>query len=177
MMSSKESYILDFTHPISEVKTLGFQLNQEFWNRFDQSEITDGAVEATVTITPIRGLYEVTFGFSGEVTVPCDRCLAPLSEEVDTEETVTFELGDELNDENENVIILNTQDPTYDISDLMYEMIALSLPLQRMHDIEDCDPEMVKFLVGSAPEETVATEEKAEDPRWSALRKAVEKEK
>lgn len=174
-MDRRETYILDFTHPIKSPKTIEFQLDREYWATMSPDSISDGDVSASVLIEPVRDLYRVTFSFEGTVTVPCDRCLAPVRLDVDVEEEVSFDLGEELCDEDDKTIVLNAQDPKYDISMLMFEMIVLSLPLQRMHDIEDCDPEMVKFLVSSAPDADEPSQE--EDPLWADLRKAVSKKK
>ncbi|MDO4770656.1 MAG: YceD family protein [Porphyromonas sp.] len=156
-------------------KTLEFQLDRSYWEMMDQEEILEGEVSASVFIEPVRDLYRVTFSFDGFVAVPCDRCLAPVRLDVDVEEEVSFDLGDELCDEDDKVIVLSIQDPKYDISILMYEMIVLSLPLLRTHDIEDCDPEMVRFLVSDLPDAGEPIQES--NPIWDDLKKAISEKK
>lgn len=174
-MDRRETYILDFTHSIKSPKTIEYQLDREYWEMMGSDSIFDGNVSASLLVEPVCDLYKVTFSFKGAVTVPCDRCLAPVQLDVDIEDDVSFNLGEELCDEDDKIIVLNTQDPKYDISMLMFEIIVLSLPLQRMHDIKDCDPEMIKFLVSNAPDANKPSQE--EDPLWGDLRKAVSKEK
>ena len=153
--------------------TLDFHLDSTFWTEVAGDEIDDGDVHASVTVEPMRGVYELTFRIDGTVTVPCDRCLAPLQMPVDVEEQMTVELSDVTDDSDDRVILLNEKDPRYDMGWLMYELVALSLPMVRTHDPEDCDPEMTKYLVDSVKSEE--TQSLGDNPQWDKLREIHKK--
>jgi uncharacterized metal-binding protein YceD (DUF177 family) len=81
--------------------------------------------------------------------------------------------------EDENVVYLPEDAYQIDLSQWMYEFVAVSLPMQRVHPDGQCDPEMLKFI--SNENEYGSEGEKREnqsgetDPRWDALKQLLEK--
>ena len=49
----------------------------------------------------------------------------------------------------------------------MYEYVVVAMPMQKLHEDGECDPEVLKYLNTEA-EQTEASEEI--DPRWEALK-------
>lgn len=172
-MDQQERYILDFTHPLGDKRVIEYQLDQEFWRAFKSEEIDEGNVTACVTLTPVRDVIEVSIDLKGSVVVQCDRCLDPLTIDVQSEEQLTIEIGDEERDD-DLLITLSKQQPTYDIAPLLYTMVVLALPLQRMHEIDDCNPDMVRYLVANAPDEE---KRNSIDPRFEALKASLKEKK
>lgn len=175
-MSKNRTYVIDFTHIKTEVETLEYHLGDAFFEGIEGAEITAGDVALTVTIKPLPNqIYELAFDYSGAVTLPCDRCLAPMKLPMEVQEEMTVELGEALDDENDEHIVLNAMDPTYDFGWIFYELLALHLPIQHTHDrIEECDPEMVKYLVDQIPEEAdKATDIDSNSDMWDALRSKI----
>ena len=176
-MSKNRTYAIDFTHIKKEVETVEYHLEDAFFEHIEGSEITGGDVHLVVTITPMPNrLYDLTFDYSGVVTLPCDRCLAPMQLPMEVHEMVTVELGEALDDEDDEHIVLNELDPTYDFGWIAYELLALHLPIQHTHEpIEECDQEMVKYLVDRVPEEgdQDATTQ-PDNSVWDDLRSKIE---
>lgn len=168
-MDRTKQYILDLTQPPTEPVTFVYDLDHYYWTELAGDEILDGDVRAEVRVEPLRGVYKLVLDFKGGVEVTCDRCLAPLSYSVDTEEEVTLELGEET-DDSDDTIIVDRNKPLYNLAWLMYELIALSLPMKRMHAPEDCDPEMMAYLEKA----TTNAEASVADPRWQELRHKYE---
>lgn len=172
-MSLDKDFRLDFTHFPKVSETIDYELGDSFFSQIDSSEILGGEVSLTITIVPLgTSRLELLFDYQGVVDVECDRCLQPISFDMDVNERVEVEIGDALNDENDEIITLNAQDPVYDFSWIAYELLALHLPIQRMHDIEDCDPEMVKYLTSEMPDEEIPV-----DPRWEDLKRQFDSKK
>lgn len=168
-MGLNNRYTLDFTHPPKEPETIEYRLEDDFFEGIEDALIHGGEVDLRLTITPMPDhVLDLAFSYKGEVEVECDRCLQPLRLPMEVEEGLEIVLGDHFDDENDELIRLDVQDPVYDFTWIIYELLALHLPIQRMHDIEDCDPEMVKYLVDEAPEEDAAI-----DPRWEALKNKI----
>lgn len=166
------SYIISFAGIESHEEIFHFHLNDEFWSEIESEEIMTGDVMATVTATPAPGhKVDLHFHFKGEVVVPCDRCLDALKLPVDTENELVVEFGPEFLDEGDDYIVVSERDQEADLSWIMYEFVALSLPQTRKHDIDKCNPEMLKYLT----QEVVDDEDDAwTDPRWDALKKLKE---
>lgn len=174
-MIIKSDYIIDFTHTPTSEEILSYDLDNNFFSAED-GEIKSGEVHLDLHIFPLPGdLYELKYYYDGVVAVECDRCLGPLELDMEVEESMNVQIGDALNDEDDENLILDAKEPKYDFAHIFYELLALHLPIQRMHDIEDCDPVILDYLVDTAPEEDEKQEEKLEEnPMWAKLRDEIE---
>ena len=107
-----------------------WKAGREFFEDFGNSEILDASVEVAVTLVNHGVTVDVECSMEGSVTVPCDRCLEALEIPVETgfEDVYTPE-SDEL-----------------DLSQDVYDYICTALPLQRVHEEGECNPETIKFL-------------------------------
>ena len=175
----QKAYTIDFTHYKKEVEHLSYHLGDEFFESIEGSQILGGDVELALTITPLPDhLYDLAFAYDGVVTLPCDRCLAPLEYEMGVDEQMSVKLGEGLDDENDEFITLDAQEPKYDFTWIFYELLALHLPIQHVHeDPKDCDQDMLKYLVDTIPEEqkeqTEGTLAEGNDELFRKLREAV----
>ena len=82
--------------------------------------------------------------------------------------------GDEFNDENEEVLILPHGEHELDLSQYIYEMIALAMPLKKIHPgIEDgsLKSDILNKLEELSPEKNKEIDEI--DPRWEGLKKLL----
>lgn len=173
-MGLKNIYTLDFTHPPKSTEVIRYDITKSFFEEIEGSVIRDANVALEFSIVPLTECrFQLKFVYDGEVVVDCDRCLMPLTLPMYVEEEVKLTIGDHFDDENDEEIILDAQDPVYDFSWIIYELLALHLPIQRMHDIEDCDPEFVKYLVNEIPEDS----DEARTPGsqiWQSLRDRID---
>ena len=175
----RKDFTIDFTHYKKEVEHLSYHLGDDFFAGIEGSEILGGDVELELTITPLPDhLYDLAFAYDGVVTLPCDRCLAPMEYEMGVDEQMSVKLGEALDDENDEFITLPMQEPVYDFTWIFYELLALHLPIQHVHEnLEDCDGEMLKYLVSNIPDEEkeeTQTLGEGNDAFWDKLRKSVE---
>ena len=105
----------------------------EFFQKFGNTEILDADVNVEVTAEK-KGPHKVeaVLHLQGTVTVPCDRCLDPLSLPVDAEPSEVLTPGE--------------TEVDWDLSQAVYDYICLSLPLQKVHPEGECNPDTVRFL-------------------------------
>lgn len=150
-MQSASAITIDLKKVAGQSAPLSFTLSDVFFQELDQEEIIGGDVEVTVRVKEqFDSCFVVRLAMEGTVTVACDRCLSDLRIPTAAEdefkvyagaETDTLNLGD-----NPDVRILGGYGYAYDLSWDIYELLALSLPLQRTHHIADCDPEMIRLM-------------------------------
>ena len=141
-------------------------LDDGFFAALDQTEITGGDVRATVEVRHLTGgLYRITAKLSGKVQVECDRCLDPLWLETNVQEEIkvrdskannAFHNGTRHDDADGNAEddCIEGDALDFDLSWPLYELVETSLPLQRTHAPEDCNPDMLG---------RIATDESADD--------------
>lgn len=113
-----------------------FALGDAFMATFENTEVTHTQVEARVHLVKKSvSELEVAVTLTGQVDLPCDRCLAPLT--LPIERALTLEPED---------IEDALEEGTLDLSQYVYDYINLSLPIQRLHATEaECDPEMLRL--------------------------------
>ncbi|STC91712.1 Uncharacterized ACR, COG1399 [Chryseobacterium carnipullorum] len=81
--------------------------------------------------------------------------------------------GEEYDDSNEDVITIPSSDHAFNVAQLIYENVQLSIPMKKVSpNVSDKDLEILNRFSPKDIEESEEEEEKHEsDPRWEALRK------
>ena len=75
-------------------------------------------------------------------------------------------LSDTETSDDENVAILPEGAFEIDLTQWLYEYVAVRIPMQHIHPEGECDPEMTRFIDEQNEEKT----EDEVDPRWAALK-------
>lgn len=147
-------------------------LGVEFFDSFGSSEILDADVSARIYLEKAGGYIGLDVVLEGTVTVQCDRCLGDLILPVDRMVLLSVKFGSEpaegaVGEENgREVLYLPEDGPDLDISQVVYDYVCLSVPIQHMHEPGECDPEVVKYLAGDSEE----TDENMVDSPFAALK-------
>ena len=149
-----------------------WQAGKEFFDSFENSEILDAHLDTDVRVEKSGRYIGVDCDVRGEVTVECDRCLDELDMPIDVEIKLSVKYGNEESSEEpqqgeREVIFIPETDAEMDMSQIIYDYVCLSLPMQRTHDDGECNPEVMKMY--GAPEESEIKEEEGENP-FSALK-------
>ena len=149
-----------------------WQAGKEFFDSFDNAEILDAQLDADVIVEKSGRYIGVDCDVRGKVTVECDRCLDELDMPIDVEIKLSVKYGMEESSEEpqpgeREVIFIPETDAEMDMSQIIYDYVCLSLPMQRTHDDGECNPEVMKKY--GAPEESEVKEEEGENP-FSALK-------
>jgi uncharacterized metal-binding protein YceD (DUF177 family) len=106
------------------------------------------------------------------VVVECDRCLEDLEIPVDLDVLLSVKFGEsESADENQDgereVIFLPVDNTELDMEQIVYDYVCLSLPLQRVHEDGECNPDAMKYLEGP---EVVEVSDDADKNPFAALK-------
>ena len=149
-----------------------FELNDDFFKALDASEVNGGTLHVSVSIRKASGFFELHFHTEGTVTVPCDLCLDDMQQPITTDNRIVARLGDDTNTEDDDVVTVSEDEGILDTAWLIYEFVALAIPIKHVHAPGKCNSVMTQKLeelsgaVRSGKEETEAI-----DPRWEALKK------
>jgi uncharacterized metal-binding protein YceD (DUF177 family) len=166
-----------FSIPISGLKeghhTFNFEIDNKFFDLFEESEIKEGNLLAIVEIEKSSSLIEMEIKISGTVRICCDRCLEMFDHRVECNNRLLVKPGSEKDDSDPEIITLPRDENELDLKQFIYEYVHLALPIKRIHpDDSDgrstCDP----FMLGKLKEHLVE-EEKKNDPRWDELKKLM----
>ena len=136
---------------LSKVPADGMKINvsldTDFFTALDQSTIKGGAIIVDLFVREHSGeVYTLKFSIQGEVIVECDRCLDDLALVVDAEETIKLTYDDESDSTADDIKFIPKNTNMYDASWDVYEIVELSLPIQRTHQVGECNEDMLSRI-------------------------------
>lgn len=160
-----------------------YTLDGTFFEAFENEELRDGKVDFAVVLEKRERMLLFDFVFQGKVYTACDRCLGELEVPVAGEQALCVKFSDTDTSDDEDVVILPEGAYQIDLAQWMYEYVAVSLPIQKVHPEGGCDPEMLKYINADEDEceeggDGLQQGQRAEgetDPRWDALKQLMEK--
>jgi uncharacterized metal-binding protein YceD (DUF177 family) len=156
-----------------------YQINIAFFKHFGFEEYEDADITVHVVFDKKTTMLELHFKHKGTVNVPCDVTGEMFDLPIKGNMRLVVQFGEEYNDDNDELLILPHGEHQINISQVIYEMIVLSVPLKRVH------PGVIDGSLKSAAldklneirvDETTEIEEKEEentDPRWDELKKLL----
>ena len=179
-MSKRDSYAVRISGLGEGDHDFSFELDSKFFVLFEQSEISNGNVQAEVILEKKPGVFSLHFSLKGKVEVVCDRCLESFFTDVSTAQTMFVKLGETAGEIEDDVLIIGRDDHEIHVGQYLYEFIILALPYQKIHPDDSegnstCNPEMLKQLDAHRSKEPQGKEKI--DPRWDALKGIIEKNK
>ena len=147
-----------------------YVINDSFFGDRDYSEVKKGVVNLHLGVEKMESMFVLTMNFEGKVVLQCDRCGDDYEQEIKNSAEVYLKYGTEKGDKDQDVIIITKDDSEFDLSDLIYEYIILSLPIHRTHDDESlCNQEVLAKLHNFSQSEA-KNEDDDENP-WKQMMK------
>ena len=171
-----------------------FLLDNAFFAAIDSPELQKGKVTVQVDVKKTAQAFELSFNSQGTVVVLCDRCLDEMDQEISSTDKIFVKFGAEYADEGDNLIIVPEDEGDINVAWIMYEYIALAIPMKHVHAPGKCNKTMSgklnKYLRTSADdmdemepvddpaedESNIVSDEENDkpiDPRWSELQKLL----
>ncbi len=128
-------------------QSLTFLLQNDFFKGLEQNEIFGGEVEATVCVKePLDGRFKLSVSVKGTVVVQCDRCLDEMELPVEGEDNINISADDDEAIGDDTIILPPNVGYNYDLGWYIYELVALLLPIQRVHADGECNEDMESLL-------------------------------
>ncbi len=171
----EQEYSLDVARlrPGRQVAT--FDLNRSFFEHFDFGLSQEGRVTANLEITKYSRHIDVTYHIEGAVTVPCDRCLDPYDQAIDSTHRIIYSFDPDPGFEDTEVIQVEEDESQLVIAQELYDFVQVSIPFRKVPSkkIHRCDPGVLAVLGLDEDGKPIKKQEAEEeiDPRWEALKK------
>lgn len=152
-----------------------FFLDEKFFAYFDKSPVSTSQVHIEIDFDKKTDFFILDIYVSGHVEVECDRCANTYQQELLDEYRVYVKFDDrnlDVESEDEDVILISRAETHLDLSQLMYELVLLSIPMQKIcaqkrNTFGSCNPDLDRYLTGHSSTET----DQETDQRWLALQK------
>lgn len=170
-MFDSESYKIDLKALEDGLTTIDLILDDDFFASVDGPEVRRGRVDAALSIRKTENYFEIDSHLKGVVVIPCTRCLDDMEQEVEASNRLTVKLGEEFS-EDDDLVTVPDDEGILDLTWYLYEYVALSIPIQHVHETGKCNAAMIKVLEEhSATRSSDRDGNDAIDPRWNELLK------
>ncbi|MBM3433408.1 MAG: DUF177 domain-containing protein [Bacteroidetes bacterium] len=110
-----------------------FVLDETFFSEFPLQDL-EGLRPATVRVTMRKAnhMLELDFAYEGAMDTTCDLSNEPFVLELKNAFSVVVKFGDAFDDSEPEVLVLPHGSYEADLKQYLYELVALSVPLQRV---------------------------------------------
>ncbi|WP_413999565.1 YceD family protein [Flavobacterium sp. W1B] len=180
-MNKTKEYVIPFVGLKLGKHHFEYQIANAFFEIFDYDEFQNSEIKVNVVLEKKSNMLELTFKHKGTVNVPCDLTSEDFDMPVKGDMRLIVRFGEVYNNDNEELLILPFGEFEIDIAQYIYEMIALSVPLRRVHPgVKDGSlktealEKLNELTLKEQPEED-KEENKEEniDPRWDKLKQLL----
>jgi uncharacterized metal-binding protein YceD (DUF177 family) len=133
------NYLLEYKKLGTGEHKIEYIIDEKFFEKFKYSEIHKGNIIAQTKIKINGSNISTHIHFTGTVEVQCDICLEYFDLEIDTEIDLIFKIVHQIEQENTNdeIIYISENDNTIDLSKHFYDYIILSIPIKKVHPLDD----------------------------------------
>lgn len=179
-MSKTKEYLIPFIGLKTGKHHFEYQISNKFFENFDYLEYNSSDVKVNVVLEKKSTMLELAFKHKGTVNVPCDMTNEEFDLPIKGKMKLIVRFGEEFNNDNEELLILPHGEFQIDVSQYIYEMIVLSVPLRRIHPgVKDGSLKteaLTKLQELTIKEEKVENNKQEEeniDPRWDKLKQLL----
>jgi uncharacterized metal-binding protein YceD (DUF177 family) len=153
-----------------------FSGDDTFFAAFEQDWVEKGAFKVTVDLTKSALMIQVQLHITGSIELTCDRSLERFDSPIAVNEKLIFKYSDHNEDMGDNLFLLDRKEPKLDLSQDIFDFIALEVPMRKLHprfltDGDDTETDSFIYTTDRADASPTKSAEEATDPRWAALQK------
>ena len=139
-MKELSTFILPLKGIAIGVSNYQFHLDQDFFSHFPNSLIDDARVDVEVELDKRPSMIVVGLRHQGLMVTDCDRCMEQINMPIQGARQYIVKFVDQIQEDEDEIIFMERDAETLDLSVLLYEAVTLSLPLVKTYDC-DVDPD------------------------------------
>jgi uncharacterized metal-binding protein YceD (DUF177 family) len=179
-------YKVDLKGMRQDVQSVEYLLDNQFFTNIGGEDIQKGKVNVSLTVTRTGGVFSIAFHFTGNIVIPCDRCLDDMDYPIDTTARLIVKFGKDYSEESDEIVVIPETEGVINLAWFLYEFVALAIPIKHVHVPGKCNKQMsAKLKKHTAKladdeddsfdmdeeEDIVVTDDDTDiDPRWDALK-------
>ena len=177
-MKKMKAYSISFSGLKIGKHHFDYQIDNTFFQDLDYNEFNAADLLVELVFEKKTTLMELEFSVNGHVNVNCDLTNEPFELPLEDQLKLVVKFGDDYNDDNEEILIIPHGEHEINVSQYIYEMIVLAMPLKKVHPgIEDgtLKSEILDKLEELSPSKNTDNENNDDykDPRWDSLKKLL----
>ena len=175
-MKSTNTYLIPFIGLKIGKHHFEYEIEKKFFDVFGFDEFENCTIHIAVVLEKKSTIMELSFAHKGTVAVPCDLTGELFDLPIKGKFKLVVQFGEKFNNDNEELLILPHGEHQLDIAQYIYEMIALSIPVKRIHPgVKDgtLQSEALKTLNELQVNEQELLNKEEIDPRWDKLKQLL----
>ena len=152
-----------------------FEIGTSFFELFEtEQEFSNPKILANILLDKHSTFLEFWIETKGTVDLVCDISNEKFEYPIENSTKVLVKFGEEYDDSNEEVITIPQSDFAFNVAQIIYELVILSIPMKKLSpNLTEEDLEILeKFSPQEIEEET---HQEDLDPRWAALKQLKNK--
>ncbi len=172
-MDPLASYVLPIRGMGVGMHNYMFVVDEYFLSHYEQCPYKQAQVSARVFADKQENLIALNIEIKGKVHCPCDRCTAPLNLPIKGAYQVYLKTKSDVISKTDDVIFIDFNQTSFDISDLLYDLFLITIPLQKTYDCENeieppCDNSVLDKL-----DEGLDSKTESGSSIWDELKKQI----
>ena len=171
MKQSKE-YVVPFRGLKLGKHQFKYVVEKAFFETYQYDDFIDSNVEVLLDFNKQGTIFELLFTIDGTVLLNCDVSGEEYNQPVKGTLNLLVKFGDEYNYDNEDILIIPQNEDELDVSQFIYELIILSVPVKRIHP-GVLDGTLKSKALDKLREMKEKVKEKTIDPRWDKLKELI----
>ncbi|RPD95879.1 DUF177 domain-containing protein [Aureibaculum marinum] len=168
----KKMFVIPFRGLKEKNHQFEYEIKREFFEFYQYEDVCDANLLVQLDFNKKSTLIEASFKVTGSVEVICDLTNEPFQQPIDAKLDLVIKFGEEFNNEDTDILILPHEAYEVDLSQYIYEMIVLAIPIKKVHPgVKDgtLKSEILDKLEELKPKEEIKNN-KSSDPRWDKLK-------
>lgn len=170
-MDKLRNYDIAFSGLKDGNHSFNFEIDQAFFNLFaTEQDFKNPKIVAEVLLRKHSTFLEFVIDIEGTIELVCDITTNNFNHAIDSQVKVLVKFGEEYDDSDLDIITIPQQDNAFNIAQLLYEDVVLSVPMKKISpDLAEDDILLLEKFSPQEVEEEKDNEEEI-DPRWNALK-------
>lgn len=171
-MTNKKEFEIPFSGLKLGSHRFDFKIKDSFFEDYKLEELNNMDISIAVHLEKKINMLVLKFEIEGQTALICDRCTDQFIQHINHDFNLIVRFSDITDQsDDEELLILSTNDHTLSLDDYFHEFVLLSLPTKRTHsDIENCNQEVISKIEEMRFNPPEQNENKI-DPRWADLKK------
>jgi uncharacterized metal-binding protein YceD (DUF177 family) len=182
-----DPYKVDLKSMQTDVLESEYLLDNQYFTNIGGEEVQKGKVAVSVKITKTASVFRFSFHLTGNVVIPCDRCLDDMDYPIDTTARLIVKFGKDYSEESDEIVVIPESEGKINLAWFLYEFVALAIPIKHVHAPGKCNKQMTaklkkhtakseddendgSFEMDDADDAGTDDFEESTDPRWDALK-------
>ena len=145
-MDKFRNYDVAFTGLKNGKHGFKFEVEQSFFDLFEtEQEFTNAHINVDVALEKHTTFLDLEVTISGKVDLICDITAEEFSHPINNSIKILVKFGEEYDDSNEEIITIPHGDSAFNIAQIIYEAVMLSIPMKKISpNVNDKDIELIE---------------------------------